>query len=157
MANTFTQIYIHLVFAVEQRQGLIHDRFKPELYGFMTGIIQQRGQKLIAINGMPDHVHLLVGLRPDIALSNLVRDIKAFSSSHVNAERWVRGKFQWQEGFGAFSYSRSQLASVIRYIENQGQHHRSKNFREEYLDLLRAFEVEYDERYLFQWNKGRRD
>ncbi len=152
MANTFTQRYIHLVFAVDQRQKLIQDRFKPELYRFITGIIRQRGQKLIAINGMPDHVHLLVGLRPEMALSNLVRDIKAFSSGHVNTERWVRGTFRWQEGFGAFSYSRSQIASVVRYIENQEQHHRRMNFREEYLDLLRAFEVEYDERYLFRWS-----
>jgi REP element-mobilizing transposase RayT len=151
MANTFTQIYIQLVFAVEGRQSLIQNQFKDLLYKTMTGIVQQRGHKLIAINGMPDHVHLLVGLRPDVSLSDLVRDVKAFSSKHVNDEHWVRGRFRWQEGFGGFSYSRSQLSSVIRYIDSQEQHHRSRAFKQEYLELLRKFEVRYDEQYLFKW------
>jgi REP element-mobilizing transposase RayT len=151
MANTFTQIYIQLVFAVSGRQSLIRNEFKDELYKYMTGIVQQRHHKLITINGMPDHVHLLVGLYPQDALSDLVRDIKAFSSKHVNDNRWVHGKFAWQQGFGGFSYSRSQLQKVIDYISNQEKHHRQRTFREEYLGLLQKFAVEYDERYLFKW------
>jgi REP element-mobilizing transposase RayT len=151
MANTFTQIYMQIVFAVEGRQSLIRKEFKDDLFKYMTGIVQERGHKLISINGMPDHVHLLVGQQPKVALSDLVRDIKAFSSKHVNDMSWVRGRFNWQEGFGAFSYSRSQLSRVIRYIENQEIHHRKRTFRQEYLSLLKKFEIEYDERYLFKW------
>jgi putative transposase len=151
MANMFTQIYIQLVFAVSGRQSLIRNEFKDELYKYITGIVQQRKHKLIAINGMPDHVHLLVGLYPQDSLSDLVRDVKAFSSKHVNDNRWAHGKFAWQEGFGGFSYSRSQLQLVIEYIANQEKHHRLRTFREEYLRLLQMFAVEYDERYLFKW------
>jgi REP element-mobilizing transposase RayT len=151
MANTFTQIYIQLVFAVAGRQSLISDEFKGELYKYMTGIVQQCHHKLIAINGMPDHVHLLVGLYPQDALSDLVRDVKAFSSMHVNDNRWVHGKFAWQEGFGGFSYSRSHLQKVIEYIANQENHHRQRTFKEEYLELLQKFEIEHDQRYLFTW------
>lgn len=112
------------------------------------GLVQK--SKVVAINNMPDHVHILVGLRPDLALSDLVRDIKANSSGFINTRRWVRGRFNWQEGFGAFSYSRSQLGKVIRYIGNQQKHHAKKTFGEEYLELLEKFEVEYDGRYIFK-------
>ncbi|HEY3134882.1 MAG TPA: IS200/IS605 family transposase, partial [Blastocatellia bacterium] len=118
MANTYTQIYIQVVFAVEWRQCLITPEHKEELHKYITGIIRNDSQKLIAINSMPDHMHILIGLRPDIALSDLVRDIKANSSRFINDEGWLRGRFNWQEGYGAFSYSHSHLDSVVRYIRN---------------------------------------
>ena len=149
MANTFTQIYIHIVFAVEGRQNLIQPKHNDELQKYITGIVSAERHKLIAINNMPDHLHLLVGLRPDASLSQLVRDIKANSSRFISEKRWVTGRFSWQEGFGAFSYSRSQLGAVIRYIENQQKHHLRKTFREEYTALLEKFGVEYDPRYIF--------
>jgi REP element-mobilizing transposase RayT len=152
MANTYTQIYIHIVFAVEGRQNLIPREQNDELQKFITGIVSTRDQKLIAVNNMPDHLHLLVGLRPDSSLSDLVRDVKAGSSKFIKEKRWVTGRFSWQEGFGAFSYSRSQLGTVIRYIENQQRHHAKKTFRDEYIELLEKFGVEYDDRYIFTTN-----
>ena len=150
MANTYTQIYIHVVFAVEGRQNLIPPEHNDELQKFITGIVSGQRQKLIAINNLPDHLHLLVGLRPDSSLSDLVRDIKAGSSKFIKEKRWVTGRFSWQEGFGAFSYSRSQLGTVIRYIENQQRHHAKKSFREEYVELLERFGVDYDAKYIFK-------
>jgi putative transposase len=150
MANTYTQIYTHVVFAVEGRQSLIAPEHNDELQKYITGIVSAQRHKLIAINNMPDHLHLLIGLRPDAALSELVRDIKANSSRWINEKRWVIGRFSWQEGFGAFSYSRSQLSAVIRYIENQQKHHSRKSFRDEYTELLERFGVEYDQRYIFK-------
>ena len=150
MANTYTQIYLQVVFAVEGRQNLIHLRHNEELQKYITGIVSGLDQKLIAINNLPDHLHLLVGLKPDMALSDLVRAVKAGSSKFINEKHWSPGKFSWQEGFGAFSYSRSQLGAVIRYIENQQRHHAKKSFRDEYLELLKKFEVEYDPRYIFK-------
>ena len=123
MANTYSQIYIHIVFAVEGRQSLPNPEHNGELQKYITGIVSGQKQKLISINNMPDHLHLLVGLQPDLAVSDLVRDIKAGSSGFIRRKRWVAGKFSWQEGFGAFSYSRSQLGAVIRHIENQQKHH----------------------------------
>ena len=149
MANTYSQIYIHVVFAVEGRQNLIQPEHNDELQKYITGIVSAQRHKLIAINNMPDHLHLLVGLRPDASLSLLVRDIKANSSRFINEKRGMKGRFSWQEGFGAFSYSRSQLGAVIRYIENQQKHHARKSFREEYTALLKRFEVDYDPRYIF--------
>src|ERR1700677_3020635 len=116
MANTYSQIYVHIVFAVEGRQNLIKPEHNDELQKYITGIVSERGQKLIAINNMPDHLHLLVGLQPNCLLSDLVRDIKAGSSNFINSKSWVGGRFSWQEGFGAFSYSRSQVGTVARYI-----------------------------------------
>ena len=150
MANTYTQIYIQVVFAVEGRQNLIAPEHNDELQKYITGIVFAQRHKLIAINNMPDHLHLLVGLHPDAALSELVRDIKANCSRFINAKRWVTGRFSWQEGFGAFSYSRSQLGAVIRYIEDQQKHHAKKSFLDEYRALLDKFEVEYDQRYIFK-------
>src|SRR5580698_8486412 len=129
MANTYTQIYIHIVFAVEGRQNLIRSEYNAELQKYITGIVTAQKHKLIAINNMPDHLHLLVGLRPDASLSDLVGDIKTGSSNFINKRRWVAGRFSWQEGFRAFSCSRSQLSPVIRYIENQPKHHAKKSFR----------------------------
>jgi putative transposase len=150
MANTYSQIYVHIVFAVEGRQNLISPSHNDELQKYITGIVSGQKQKLIAINNMPDHVHLLIGLQPDLAVSDLVRDVKAGSSTFINRKRWVRGRFGWQEGFGAFSYSRSQLDTVIRYIRDQQKHHEKKTFREEYEELLEKFGVSYDKRYIFE-------
>ena len=150
MANTYTQIYIHVVFAVEDRQNLIAPEHNDELQKYITGIVTAQKHKLIAINNMPDHLHMLIGLRPDAALSDLVRDVKAGSSKFINEQHWVAGRFSWQEGFGAFSCSRSQLGKVIRYIENQQEHHARQSFRDEYIELLERFGVEYDRRYIFK-------
>lgn len=150
MANTYTQIYIHVVFAVEGRQNLIAPEHNDELQKFITGIVSGQKQKLIVINNMPDHLHLLVGLRPDSSLSDLVRDVKAGSSKFINKKYWVAGRFSWQEGFGAFSYSRSQLDTVIRYIVNQQKHHTKQSFREEYVTLLEKFGIEYAQQYIFK-------
>ena len=150
MANTYTQIYIHVVFAVEGRQNLIQPERKEELHRYITGIVTRQGQKLIAINSMPDHIHILIGQKPNIALSDLVGDIKTGSTNHINESRWVPGRFSWQEGFGAFSYSHSQLTTVIRYIQNQEKHHARSTFREDYVALLEKFQVPHDERYIFK-------
>ncbi len=151
MPNTYSQIYIQIVFTVKYRQNLISPKHREELHKFITGIITKRGQKLISIFAMPDHVHLFVGLKPDIAISDLVRDIKAGSSKFINKENWVNGKFSWQEGFGAFSYSKSHISNVARYIETQEAHHKKKSFKEEYIEFLDKFEIDYKEDYLFEW------
>jgi putative transposase len=153
MANTYSQIYIQIVFAVEGRQNLIASEHDDELQKYISGIVSARDHKLIAINNMPDHLHLLAGVRPDAALSDLVRDVKAASSKFINDNNWVLGRFRWQEGFGAFSHSRSQLGDVIRYIENQQMHHAKKSFRDEYIALLEKFDVKYDPRFIFKTNE----
>jgi putative transposase len=150
VANTDTQIYIHVVFAVEGRQNLISPEHNDELQKYITGVVSGENQKLITINNMPDHMHLLVGLRPDSSLSDLVRTIKAASSKFIGLRQWVAGRFSWQEGFGAFSHARSQLGTVIRYIENQPRHHAKKSFHDEYIELLEKFNVDYDQRYIFK-------
>ena len=151
MANTYSQIYIHIVFAVKGRQNLIRAEIREELHKYITGIITNRDQKLLSIFCMLDHTHLLIGLKPSISISDLVRDIKAGSSKFINDKKLIKGKFSWQEGFGVFSYSRSQIDTVIKYIQNQEKHHHKKSFKEEYIDFLEKFAVEYDERYLFEW------
>ncbi len=151
MPNTYTQIYIHIVFTVKGRDNLITNEWKDELFKFITGIVTNKNQKLICINGMPDHVHILLGLKPDVNLSDIVRDIKANSSRFINKKKYIRGKFQWQDGFGAFSYSNSQLDQVIKYINNQENHHKRRTFKEEYLEILKKFNVKYDNKYLFDW------
>lgn len=150
MANTYSQIYIQIVFAVEGRQNLIDPAHNDELQKYITGIVTAQEQKLIAINNMPDHVHILIGQRPETALSKLVGAIKSGSTNFINRRQWVRGRFNWQEGFGAFSYSHSQLTTVIRYIRNQQMHHRKRSFHQEYVALLDRFEVRFDERYIFK-------
>jgi len=151
MANTFSQIYIQTVFAVSNRQSLIKAEFKEEIYKYITGIVTNNGCKLISINGIADHVHILLGLKPAIALADLVRDIKADSSNFVNKERLIRGRFSWQEGYGAFSYGHSQLDTIIRYIQNQEQHHKRSSFKREYLTLLRKFDIAFEEKYVFEF------
>jgi putative transposase len=150
MANTYSQIYIQVVFAVEARQSLICPPFKEEVQKYISGIVTGRGQKLLAIYCMPDHTHLLIGLKPSMALSDLVHDLKKGSSDFINRKRWIVGRFGWQEGFGAFSYGHSQFPTVIRYIQNQENHHARLSFRDEYLRFLRKFEVEHEERFIFR-------
>jgi len=150
MGNTYTQIHLQFVFAVKYRDGLIHASFKEELYKYISGIIQNHNHKLLAINGMPDHIHILIGMRPTQSISDLLQDIKGSSSKWINEKKFLRVKFEWQEGYGAFSYSKSQVNEVIKYIQNQETHHKTKTFREEYINFLEAFEIEYDERYIFK-------
>lgn len=151
MANTFTQIYVHIVFSVKGRQNLIQKSWKDELHKYICGIVNGKDQKVYAIGGMADHIHLLVSIKPTISISDLVRDMKANSSKWINEKQYVVGKFQWQEGFGAFSYGQSQLDIVITYINNQEQHHEQKTFKDEYMELLQRFNIIYDEKYLFEW------
>jgi len=151
MPNTYTQIYIQIVFAVQGRANLISKNNREELHKYITGIVKKREQKMLSIFCMPDHTHLLVGIKPSVSISDLVRDIKSGSSNFINEQKWIQGNFNWQEGFGAFSYSRSQIDTVAKYILNQEEHHKKKTFKEEYIDFLQKFEVEYDEKYLFEW------
>jgi REP element-mobilizing transposase RayT len=151
MANTFSQIYIQTVFAVSNRQSLIKPDFREDLYKYITGIVRNQGQKLIAVNGIDDHIHLLIGLKPAKALADLVREIKADSSNYVNENKLVRGRFNWQEGYGAFSYGHSQLDTIIKYIRNQEKHHQRRTFKDEYLTLLRKFDIAFEEKYVFEF------
>lgn len=150
MADTYSQIYIHIVFAVKGRANLISKKWKDELYKYITGIVSNEGQKLLAINGMPDHIHILIGLKPTAVLSNIVRDIKANSSKFINDKKWIAGKFEWQQGFGAFSYSHSQLTNVITYIQNQEEHHKTKTFREEYIEFLTLYNIDFKNEFIFE-------
>ncbi len=151
MAGTYSQLYIQIVFAVKGRENIIKKSWSDELYKYISGIISGKGHKSIIVNGMPDHMHAFIGLKPSMAISDLVRDIKNNSSKFINEHRFVRGRFQWQEGYGAFSYSHSHIEDVYNYVLNQEKHHKRKTFREEYLDFLQRFELEYDDRYLFDY------
>ena len=150
MANTYTQIYIQIVIVVKGRHCLIPSAKKENLYKYMTGIIRNKKHKLISINGVPNHIHFLIGLNPAEALSDLVKEVKRCSTNYVNEQRWLHGRFSWQEGYGGFSYSRSQLDKVIKYIENQEKHHQKKTFREEYIEMLKKFEVVFYEKFIFE-------
>jgi putative transposase len=150
MANTYTQLHIQFVFAVKYRDGLIHASFKEELYQYIAGIIKHHNHKLLAINGTSDHIHIFIGMRPTQSISDLMQDIKGSSSKWLNEKKFLRVKFEWQEGYGAFSYSKSHVKTVIEYIKNQEKHHAVKSFREEYLEFLKLFEIEYDDRYVFK-------
>lgn len=151
MAGTFSQIYIQYVFAVKGRQNLLQKPWRDEVFKYIAGIIKAKGQKPIIVNGIADHVHVFVGLKPSMCISDLVRDIKNNSSKFINEKRWVTDKFLWQEGYGAFSYAHSQIDNVYQYIFNQEEHHRKKTFKDEYMDFLYKFEIEHDEKYLFEW------
>jgi len=150
MANTYTQIHFQVVFAVQNRQSLISEKWEDELYKYITGIIQNYDHKVIQINGMPDHIHILFGMRPTQSLSDLMKMIKGDSSKWINKKGFVRGKFSWQAGYGGFTYSKSQLPNVIQYIKNQKEHHRRISFSQEYLNFLKEYKVEYDERYVLK-------
>lgn len=150
MANTYTQIHIQIVFAVQNRRSLIAPVWKEELYRYITSIVQTPGHKMLQINGMPDHLHILFGMRPTQALSDLVQHVKQDSSKWINEKGFVRGRFSWQEGYGAFSYSKREVPNVIAYIQDQEEHHRVRTFHEEYVEFLKDFEIEHDERYIFK-------
>jgi REP element-mobilizing transposase RayT len=150
MANTYTQIHIHAVFAVQNRISLIKKDWQDRLYQYIIAIIQNHEHKVLSIGGMSDHLHILFGFRPTQSLSELMQNVKRNSSEWINKEKLVMGRFSWQEGYGAFSYSKSQIPRVIKYIENQQQHHTKQTFIEEYKNILNAFEMEYDERYIFK-------
>ena len=151
MPNTYAQIYIQIVFAVKGRQSFIKEPFREDVQKYMAGIINNKKQRLYAIYCMPDHVHLLVSLKPDLAVSDLVRDIKANTTIFIREKGFISNAFSWQEGFGAFSYSKSQTEKVVEYILNQPLHHRRKSFREEYQDFLERFGIAYDEKYVFEY------
>lgn len=149
MANTYTQLYFHVVFAVKGRGNLIAKKWKDELYKYITGIISNKNQKLMIINGMPNHIHLLIGTKPNCNLSDLVRDIKSNSTKWINEKQFINGKFTWQTGFGAFTVSQSQLSKITVYIKNQEEHHKVKSFKEEYIDFLKAYNIQYKSEYIF--------
>jgi len=151
MSDTFTQIYIQLVFIVNGRENLLHKSWRNELFKYISGIIKGKNQKSIIVNGVADHVHVFVGLKPSLAISDLARDIKNNSTNFINNKKLVKGKFSWQKGFGAFSYSHSHIEKVYNYILNQEKHHKQKTFKEEYLDLLKNYDIKYNEKYLFKW------
>jgi REP element-mobilizing transposase RayT len=150
MANTYTQIYLHVVFAVSGRACVISSERREELQKYITGIVTRKGQKLIAIYCMPDHIHVLLGLKANTAPSDLIGDIKTGSSNHINEQRWIGSHFSWQEGYGAFSVSHSHLDRVANYIVNQETHHRRKSFQQEYVEFLERHRVPYNRRYIFK-------
>jgi len=151
MSGTFSQIYIQIVFAVKGRENLISQVWREELHKYIAGIIRNKEQKPIIVGGIADHVHVLIGLRPAMAISDLVRDVKNNSSKFINDRKLVNGRFSWQEGYGGFSYSHSDVGFVYNYILNQEKHHQGKTFKQEYFDLLQEVEIKYDEKYLFEW------
>lgn len=151
MANTYTKIYLHLVFSPYCHANIIPVKHKEELQKYTTGVIQKREHKLLAINYMPDHVHIFVCYRPSQSLPDLVKEIKTSTTNLINERHWLPVRFHWQEGYGAFSYSPSDIDTVIKYINNQEAHHKQHKFKEEYLELLGRFEVDYNPEYLFDW------
>ena len=151
MAGTFSQIYIQIVFAVEHRDCLISPEWELEMYKYITGIVQNKGQKMLAINGMPDHIHIFIGMKPSCCLSDLVREIKKSSNDFIKEKNFTKFRFNWQEGYGAFSYSHSAIDNVIKYVMNQKEHHKKQTFKDEYLDFLNKFQIEYKDEYLFKW------
>jgi len=152
MADTFTQIYVQVIFAVQNRKALIQPPvWEEELYKYITGVVQNKGQKMLAINGIHNHIHFFIGIKPTCCLSDLVREIKKSSNAFINEKKFTPFKFQWQEGFWAFSYSHSQLTDVIQYIANQKVHHKKRSFKDEYKGFLKAFEIEFKDEFLFEW------
>lgn len=151
MPGTFSQIYIQVVFAVKGRESMIQSSWEEELFKYITGIVRNKEQKMLAINGMPDHFHFLIGMKPSCCLSDLVREVKKSSNDFIKEKEFTKFKFRWQEGYGAFSYSHSSLDNVIGYIMNQKDHHKQKTFKEEYLEFLKKFEIEFKNEYLFEW------
>ena len=151
MPNTFSQIYLQFVFAVQHRQCVIPSAHKEEIHKYITALVQNRKSKMLAINSMPDHIHIFVGFKPNVLISDFVKEIKVESNNFINNKDWIKGKFSWQEGYGVFSYSHSQIGSVIRYVQNQEKHHQKKTFRQEYLEFLEKFDLPFDEKYLFDF------
>ena len=150
MANTFTQLHVQFVFAVQNRACLIQPSWEEELFKYITGIVKNHKHKMLAINGMPDHVHIFLGLHPTQSISSLMQTVKGESSEWINKKRFVRGRFQWQEGYGAFSYSHDRVNQIVNYVLNQKDHHKTRPFLEEYIELLKEFDVPYDNQYIFK-------
>jgi putative transposase len=151
MANTYSQIYLQFVFAVKNRQSLIPKEHKEELHKYITGLVQNRNTKMLAIHCMPDHMHLLVGFKPVMTISDFVKEIKVESNEFINSKKWTNHKFSWQEGYGVFSYSHSHIDLVVKYILGQEEHHRKRTFRSEYHEFLRKFEIQYQENFSFDF------
>lgn len=151
MANTFSQVYLHFVFVVKGRQNLIPRLHKEELHKYITGLVQNRGVRLLAVHAMPDHVHLFVGFGPVMSMSDFIKEIKVETNEFIKGKQWVKGKFAWQQGYGVFSYSHSHVDRVVKYILNQEAHHKRKTFKEEYHQLLDKFQIPYEEKYLFEF------
>ncbi len=151
MPNTYSQIYLQFVFAVKQRQSLIPKEHKEELHKYITGIVQNRKAKMIAVHCMPDHAHLFVGFKPVLSISDFVKEVKVASNEFINDKRWMKHHFNWQEGYGVFSYGHSQIDAVAKYVMNQEQHHQKKTFRQEYLAFLDKFQIPFEEQYLFEF------
>src|SRR5260221_1520355 len=149
MPNTYTQLYIHCVFAVKYRVAIIQPAWEERLHKYITGILQKNGHKLLAINSVPDHLHFFVGLDPKQSISTMMQLAKGDSSEFVNKQKFTQRKFHWQSGYGAFSNSRSQIDKVVKYILNQKEHHRKRKFRDEYIEMLKDYNVDYDEKYIF--------
>jgi putative transposase len=151
MANTYTQIYIQTIFATKNRNALIQPSWEEELYKYISGIVRNKEQKMLAIDGTHNHIHFFIGMKPSCCLSDLIREIKKSSTNFIKEKQFTKHNFQWQEGFGAFSYSHSQLTDVIQYIKNQKEHHKKQTFKDEYFAFLNAFEIEFKNEYLFEW------
>ena len=151
MAGTYSQIYIQCVFAVKNRDALLELAFRDKIFTYMAGIINAKGHKAIIVNGTADHVHLFMGLRPNGNISDLIREVKNGSSKFINEQGFLRGIFNWQEGYGVFSYSHSKIDAVYKYVANQEEHHKKITFKEEYIHLLNQFEIEFNEKFLFDW------
>ena len=151
MAGTYSQIYIQIIFAVAERENILQSTWRDNVFKYISGIIKEKNQKPIIVNGVSDHVHAFIGLKPSMKISDLVRDIKNNSTNFINNNNLVPGKFYWQEGYGAFSYGRSQIDDVYKYILNQEQHHKKRSFKEEYMEFLKKFEIPFEEKYLFKW------
>jgi REP element-mobilizing transposase RayT len=150
MANTYHQVYIQTVFAVKYRAAVIDHKWKSTLFSVIGNLINEAGCQTIIVNGVQDHVHCFIGLKPVVSVSELMKTVKAKSSKYINDNKLTNARFEWQEGYGVFSYGQSQIDRVYKYIQNQEEHHKKKSFREEYLDFLKKFKVPYDERYIFE-------
>ena len=151
MPNTYSQIYLQFIFAVQGRKNLIPKEHKEELHKYMTALVQARNAKMLAVHCMPDHIHLFVGYKPSVLISDFIKEIKVQSNEFITSKKWIRGNFNWQEGYGVFSYGHSQIDRVCKYILNQEAHHKKKTFKEEYHEFLQKFAIPYEERYLFEW------
>jgi len=154
MSNTYTQLYIHIVFAVKYRLALINPRWEERLHKYMIGIIDNNGHRVLAINSAYDHIHILIGLNPHQSISELLKDLKGDSSKFINRQKLTTRRFRWQEGYGAFSHSRSQVDHVVRYILNQKEKHNRQSFVKEYQEILRHFDIDFDQRYIFKEPEG---
>jgi REP element-mobilizing transposase RayT len=157
MADTYTQLYVHIIFSVKNRERIIPASKKSEIFQYISGIIKNKDLVPIAVNGTQDHLHILLGFRPDVPISKVVQEIKNNSSKQINLNKWVKGRFQWQKGYAAFSCSKSQLRIISNYIRNQENHHRKKSFQDEYIQILNNHKIRFDEKYVFDFREETKD